>query len=103
MKRPPHDGDEQDAFSRWRRVTRWQRGEIRAIKRRAAKRDRRIAREEIKEDEGLMHYYTLPGCDPPGDEEAAINDAFFKALAPDIPVLATVGFQTHLDEDGYLH
>ena len=49
MKRPPHDGDEQDAFSHWRRVTRWQRGEIRAIKRRSAKRDRRIARDEIKD------------------------------------------------------
>jgi hypothetical protein len=50
MKRPPHDGDEQDAFSHWRRVTRWQRGEIRAIKRRSAKRDRRIARDEIKDE-----------------------------------------------------
>ena len=45
-----------------------------------------------------MHYGTVPDA-----EELAINDAFFKALASDIPVLATVSFQTSLDDDGFLH
>jgi hypothetical protein len=48
-KRPPRDGDEQDAFSKWRGVVFWQAGELRTIKRRAAKRDRRLARSEIWE------------------------------------------------------
>lgn len=42
MRRRRVDGDEQDLFSRyWRRVTPWQRGEKRLIKRRANKRYRR--------------------------------------------------------------
>ena len=48
MRRPPRDGDEQDAFTSWRRVYRWKPGRLRKIKRRAAKFDRRLAREEIK-------------------------------------------------------
>ena len=41
--------EEQDAFTAWRGVMFWQRGELRRIKRRAAKRDRREARHEIEE------------------------------------------------------
>jgi hypothetical protein len=51
MKRPAHDGTEQDAFSRyWRSVNFWQRGELRKIKRRANRRERRNARAEIQEE-----------------------------------------------------
>lgn len=48
MKRIRHDADEIDAFSRWRRIHGWGRGELRAIKRRASKRERRRARTEIR-------------------------------------------------------
>jgi hypothetical protein len=41
------DWEQQDAFTGWRKVMFWQRGELRRIKRRAAKRDRRDARAEI--------------------------------------------------------
>jgi hypothetical protein len=50
MKRPRVNGEEQDAFSRRsRRLLFWQPGELRAIKRRSAKRERRIAREDTKD------------------------------------------------------
>jgi hypothetical protein len=48
MKRPPADGDEQDAFTGWRHVMFWQRGELRKIKRRASKRERRAAKAAIE-------------------------------------------------------
>ncbi len=39
--------EEQDAFTGWRKVMLWQCGEIRKIKRRANKRERRRGRAEI--------------------------------------------------------
>jgi len=44
------NGDEQDAFSRWRHAYHWHRGQLRKIKRRAGKRDRRDAQDEIRRD-----------------------------------------------------
>jgi len=44
MPRAPQDADEHDAFSPHRRLHPWQRGELRRIKRRANKRDRRAGR-----------------------------------------------------------
>ena len=49
MKRPPANADEQDAFTKWRHVMFWQRGELRRIKRRSAKRERRKAKHAIAE------------------------------------------------------
>lgn len=46
-----NDGVEQDAFTGWRRVTRWRPGDLRRIKRRANKRDRRDARLRITRNE----------------------------------------------------
>ncbi len=51
MKRPRVGGAEQDAFSRWRHVHSWGPGEIRKIKRRAGKRERRTARVIIEQEE----------------------------------------------------
>jgi hypothetical protein len=48
MKRPCESTDDYDAFTGWRRVHFWQRGELRKIKRRASKRDRRRVRTEIR-------------------------------------------------------
>jgi hypothetical protein len=42
-----NDGDEQDAFTRWRGMYRWRPGDLHRIKRRANKRDRRDARLRI--------------------------------------------------------
>lgn len=51
MKRRAINGDEQDLFSPyWRRVTPWQRGEKKLIKRRASKRYRREGRVEAKRE-----------------------------------------------------
>jgi hypothetical protein len=48
MKRACVGGDEQDAFStNWRGRLSWQRGELRRIKRRASKRERRAAKAAI--------------------------------------------------------
>jgi hypothetical protein len=52
MKRACADGDEQDAFTGWRHVMSWQRGELRKIKRRAGKRERRVARAAIERGRG---------------------------------------------------
>jgi hypothetical protein len=47
--RTAKDGDEVDAFSRKaRRALKWQRGEIRGIKTRATRRNRRQAREALR-------------------------------------------------------
>lgn len=49
-RRIRHNGDEQDAFSRrWRKVMHWQSGELRRIKRRANKRDRRAGKAEARD------------------------------------------------------
>lgn len=51
-RRPRHDGDEQDAFSRyWRSALIWKPGQIKKIKRRANKRDRRNAQQDIRKDQ----------------------------------------------------
>jgi hypothetical protein len=47
-----HDYEEQDAFTPWRKYLHWQRGELRKIKRRAAKRMRREGRQEAEEGRG---------------------------------------------------
>lgn len=51
-RRVHNDGDEQDAFTPWRKYLSWHRGELRKIKRRAAKRMRREGRQEIREGRG---------------------------------------------------
>lgn len=46
------DADEQDAASKyWRQRVFWQRGELRKIKRRISKRERREGKDEIKEQQ----------------------------------------------------
>jgi hypothetical protein len=47
MKRACHGGDEHDAFSRWRHVTRYRPGRLGKIKRGASKRERRTAKAVI--------------------------------------------------------
>lgn len=41
--------DEFDAFSHWRRLTFWRRGELRKIKQRSHRRDRRAARRDVRQ------------------------------------------------------
>ena len=48
MRRRTVGGDEFDAFTRWRRVLSWQRGELRKLKRKSAKRERQDVRREIR-------------------------------------------------------
>jgi hypothetical protein len=48
MRRPIVSWEQQDAFTGWRRVMFWQRGELRRIKRRASKQERRRSRDEIE-------------------------------------------------------
>lgn len=50
MKRAFHAADEYDAFTKWRKYLCWRPGELKAIKRRASKRERRRARAEIRND-----------------------------------------------------
>lgn len=50
-KRPPVGGDEQDAFSGWRRVIKFGRSERAKTKRRAARRERRQARQRRFEED----------------------------------------------------
>lgn len=45
---PLKSGDEWDAFTRWRRVVAWQRGELRRVKRAFGKRMRREAKDETR-------------------------------------------------------
>ena len=52
MNLPIKGWDEQDAFTRWRRVLTWQAGELAKIKRRYAKRTRRYGKEQIKKERG---------------------------------------------------
>ena len=42
-----HSWDEQDAFTGWRRVLSWQKGELKKIKRRYSRRRRRHDKAEI--------------------------------------------------------
>ena len=48
MKRARVNGEEQDAFSCWRRVMAWRPGERKAIKRRSNRRERRKVREVLR-------------------------------------------------------
>lgn len=50
MIRPRVGGDEQDAFSRTRRIHSWGPGQLRWIKRKAAKRERRLAKAVLKQE-----------------------------------------------------
>lgn len=43
--------EEQDAYTWWRKVYFWQRGELKKIKRRTHKRERREAHKQIKEQQ----------------------------------------------------
>lgn len=47
--RKRHGGDEHDAFSAHRNMHRWQRGELRRIKRKANKRDRRHGKQQANQ------------------------------------------------------
>lgn len=51
MKRRAAGGEEQDAFSEWRKLLNWKPGEIKKLKRKANKRERQQAKKEIKGDE----------------------------------------------------
>ena len=53
---PYRNGDEQDYFSRWRRVLSWASGEAKRIKRGYHKRCRRVARAEA--DECALRVFT---------------------------------------------
>jgi hypothetical protein len=46
VKRRMVDGDEYDAYTRWRHLLHWRPGQIKAIKRRTHKRERREGRRE---------------------------------------------------------
>lgn len=53
VRRQRAGGEEQDAFSRyWRKYLRWKPGQLRKVKRRSAKRERRTAARQIREQEG---------------------------------------------------
>lgn len=54
MKRACANGDEQDAFTGWRHVYRWRAGELRKIKRRAAKRERQTAKAAVERERGTL-------------------------------------------------
>lgn len=51
-KLPLRGWDEQDAFTGWRKVMFWQRGELKRVKRRHAHRRRRDGKREIREQQG---------------------------------------------------
>jgi hypothetical protein len=52
MIRPRVGGDEQDAFSRTRHIHSWGPGQLKWIKRKAAKRERRLAKTVIGQERG---------------------------------------------------
>jgi hypothetical protein len=52
VKRPPHGGDEQDAFTAWRHLLYWRPGQRQAVKRRASRRTRRQARQALRSGRG---------------------------------------------------
>lgn len=49
-RRPLVSWEQEDAFTGWRKVMFWQRGELRKIKRRESKLERRRARDEIRRE-----------------------------------------------------
>ena len=51
MKRARHDGDEQDAFSRWgKKYLIWRPGQRKRVKRRANRRERREVNQDLRTD-----------------------------------------------------
>jgi hypothetical protein len=50
MKRPPKNGEEQDAFTPWRHYLYWKPGQRKAIKRRANRRERQAAKREARDN-----------------------------------------------------
>ena len=46
LTRPVKTGDEQDAYTRWRKLIVWKAGEIKAIKRATSRRERRTAKQQ---------------------------------------------------------
>jgi len=50
MGRPIKGWDEQDAYTGWRRVMIWRPGEIKKIKQRTHRRERREAKQEIRRE-----------------------------------------------------
>jgi hypothetical protein len=48
IKRIPLNGDEMDAFSKYRKFLRWKRGNLKRIKRAYNKRLRKVSKKEIK-------------------------------------------------------
>jgi len=48
-RRVEHSWDENDAYTRWRRFLHWRPGQIKAIKRRTHRRERRERHEDIRE------------------------------------------------------
>lgn len=51
MKRRIVDWDEYDLVTGWRKVVRWQRGEIRKLKRRINKRERQDGKRQAREED----------------------------------------------------
>ena len=49
-KRPIKQPEEQDAYTGWRKVLFWQRGELAAVKRRTHKRERQEGKRETRTD-----------------------------------------------------
>jgi hypothetical protein len=47
-RRPAKNGDETDAFSRWRRVHAWNHGRLAKIKAGARRRDRRLVSQTLR-------------------------------------------------------
>jgi hypothetical protein len=48
----PHNADEHDAFTRWRRVLNWRPGQRKQLKRRSHRRDHRAARRAARRGRG---------------------------------------------------
>jgi hypothetical protein len=51
MTRPIKGWDEQDAYTGWRKVMFWQKGELKKIKRRTHKRERREGKNDIRKED----------------------------------------------------
>mgnify|MGYP001123128962 CR=1 FL=1 len=60
-RRPLPDGEAEDALTRARRFYHWQRGQLRRIKRRVGKRERRYGKAEALRDASAADHPTLLG------------------------------------------
>lgn len=56
VKRQMRGGDEYDAFTGWRKYYRWRPGELRFLKRRANKRERRKGKFEAGKEAGAQEF-----------------------------------------------